>query len=131
MARMRLLLNCVIAFAALAYGLDHGPTGISQAAASTDPGSLISMSMDSQVGVLLDEIPAGALRDAAAANALAQGSDFWTSRAARQTKLAFYRLVFRGFYYPNYKNNQKGPLPLPHESKWNIHLTGPAQRVTT
>ena len=55
---------------------------------AADPGSLISMSMDSQVGVLLDEIPAGTLRDAAAANALAQGPDFWTARAARQTKLA-------------------------------------------
>ena len=54
---------------------------------AADPGSLISMSMDSQVGVLLDEIPAGILRDAAAANALAQGADFWTARAARQTKL--------------------------------------------
>ena len=98
---------------------------------AADPGSLISMSMDSQVGVLLDEIPAGTLRDAAAANALAQGPDFWTARAARQTKLAYYRLVFRGEFYPNFKNNQKGPLPLPDKSKWNILLTGPAHRVTT
>jgi hypothetical protein len=96
-----------------------------------DPGSLISMSMNSQVGVLLDEIPAGPLRDAAAAKALAQGAAFWTARAARQTKLAYYRLVFRGFYYPNYKSNQKGPLPLPDQSKWNITLTGPVQRFTT
>jgi len=100
-------------------------------AAATDPGALISMSMNSTVGVLLDEIPAGALRDTAAANALAQGSDFWAARAARQTKLAYYRLVFRGEYYPNYKSNQKGPLPLPDKSKWNIVLTGPVQRVTT
>ena len=125
----------MLAFTALVCGLDVALNlGTSQAAgngASADPGSLISMSIDSQVGVLLDEIPAGALRDAAAANALAQGSNFWTARAARQTKLAFYRLVFRGEYYPNYKNNQKGPLPLPDKSKWNIALTGPAQRMGT
>src|SRR5260221_13538120 len=135
MARVRLLLICVIAFAVLVCGLDAASNlGTSQAAAngaSTDPGSLISMSIDSQVGVLLDEIPAGTLRDAAAANALAQGADFWTARAARQTKLAYYRLVFRGEFYPNFKNNQKGPLPLPDKSKWNILLTGPAHRVTT
>jgi hypothetical protein len=101
------------------------------AAATADPGALISVSMSTQVGVLLDEIPAGPLRDAAAANAVAQPDSAWVDRAARQTKLAYYRLVFRGEYYPNWKNNQKGPLPLIDRSKWNVALTGPAQRFTT
>src|SRR5262249_56345142 len=102
-----------------------------KATAGVDPGALIKADMTSQVAVLLDEIPAGALRDAAAANAMAQPDSAWVDRAARQTKLSYYRLVFRGSYYPNFKYNQKGPLPLVDRSKWNIAMTGPAQRVTT
>jgi hypothetical protein len=38
------------------------------------------MDMTSTVGVLLDEIPAGPLREQAAAEALAQLAAFWNSR---------------------------------------------------
>jgi lysyl oxidase len=116
---------------ALAILSAFASTLFAQAVFAADPGALISMSMNSTVGILLDEIPAGVLRDAAAANALAQGSDFWAARAARQTNLAYYRLVYRGEFYPNYKNNQKGPLPLPDKSKWSVNVTGPALRYTT
>ena len=97
------------------------------ATAKPPPGAMIEMSMRSTVGVLLDEIPAGALRDRAAANALAKGPAFWLGRASRQVRLTSYYLVFRGSFYPtpNY-----GPLPLPPESVWNLQLHGAAHRTT-
>src|SRR5262245_36162920 len=53
-------------------GLSTRPAdGGADAAASTDPGALIAVSMSSTVGVLLDEIPE-AVRDDAAARVLAQ-----------------------------------------------------------
>ena len=47
---------------------------------SSPAGALIQMTSSSTVGVLLDEIPVGPLREAAAANALAKSSDFWIAR---------------------------------------------------
>ncbi len=85
------------------------------------------MNMRSTVGVLLDEIPAGRLRDAAAADALAKGESFWTDRAARQARLTSYRLVFRPGFYPAADN--KGPLPLPPRSAWSIELRGVPHRA--
>ena len=49
---------------------------------------------------------------------------FWVERAKRQVRLTFYRLVFRGFYYPP----GKGPLPLPPKSGWQILLNGRPRR---
>src|SRR5262245_25342391 len=62
-------------------------------------GALIKMELTSQVAVLLDEIPAGPMREAAAADALAKPASFWSDRAARQTRLTYYKLVFRGGYH--------------------------------
>jgi hypothetical protein len=94
---------------------------------ATDPGALISMSMKGTVGVLLDEIPAGQWRETAAQDALQrQGNDpFWVERAKRQVRLTFYRLVFRGFYYPP----GKGPLPLPPKSGWQIVINDIPRRA--
>src|SRR4051812_32957990 len=89
-------------------------------------GALVKMGLTSSVGVLLDDIPAGPLREAAAANALAQPTAFWTDRARRQVRLTFYRLVFRGQYYsPDWSNNPhtRGPLPLPDQSVWRVALS--------
>jgi hypothetical protein len=111
---------------------DPDPADEIESAASAD-GSLIKMEMSSQVGVLLDEIPAGAQRDAAAAEALAKPSSFWIERAKRQVRLTYYRLVFRGLYYnSDWSNNGKsyGPLPLPDKAIWNVKLTGKARRAT-
>ena len=93
-------------------------------AASGQAGSLVQMRMQSTVGLLLDEIPTGALRDAAAQTALQSGDDFWVARAQRQIRLADYRLVFRGGYY----TEPKGRLPLPSKTVWNITLHGKPQR---
>ena len=53
--------------------------------ASADPGALVRMEMSSTVGLLLDEIPAGPLREQAAAEALARPAGFWIEpgRSAR------------------------------------------------
>lgn len=102
------------------------------AAATPAPGALVTMQMTSTVGVLLDEVPAGALREQAAANALAKGDDFWLARARNQVRLMGYRLVFRGFYYPapGGKNPKTyGPLPLTPPEKWNLSRLGAPRRA--
>jgi len=94
------------------------------AAGVTAPGALVRMQMSSKVGLLLDEIPAGPLRDRAAETALSAGDAFWIEKAQRQIRLASYRLVFRGSYY----DDPKGPLPLPPKSVWNVSLKGKPHR---
>jgi hypothetical protein len=93
------------------------------------------MTSSSTVGVLLDEIPAGPLREAAAANALAKSSDFWIARAKDQVRLMSYRLVFRSGFHNTSSGtmpNSYGPLPLPPQrDKWKVTLNGPASRDTT
>src|SRR5438876_522093 len=81
----------------LIVGCAQEQTG-TQAAGETT-GALVHMEMSSSVAVLLDEIPVGPQREAAAAEALAQNTKFWTDRAARQVRLTYYKLVFRGQYY--------------------------------
>ena len=114
---------------------DHGGIGVLLAAAlilaslpatAAPPaaGALVEMQMQSTVGVLLDEIPAGALRDRAAETSRRVGEAFWIERAQRQIRLASYRLVFRGAYY----TDPKGPLPLPPKSVWNLSLKGKPHR---
>ncbi len=123
-----------IVFASAVVGCGSAPvsdtsesTSKEQEALSSDPGALIKMEMQSTVGVLLDEIPAGPQREAAANQALARGRQFWIDRALRQVKLSAYRLVFRGDYYAK----SKGPLPLTPISTWTIDPVGSAHRVTT
>ena len=88
----------------LAFGVDAllllPTTAQAQAPAAAPPaGALIRMDMGSAVGVELDDIPAGAAREAAAAWALSQGNDFWQKRASTQINLTYYHLVFRSFFY--------------------------------
>lgn len=98
-------------------------SGTSQSAGE---GALVRVEMSSKVAVLLDEIPAGRLRDAAAHEALAASTADWTERATRQVKLFNYRLVFRGGFY----GGTKGSLPLPPESVWKIEFDGRPKRTT-
>src|SRR5262249_49583347 len=106
-------LSCLVMFLAA--------TLFNTAALATPSGAIIRMTMNSTVGVLLDELPAGSAREQAATNALAKGSDFWIARARHQIRLMNYRLVFRGqFYSSDWSNNPhaRGPLPLPPVSVW-------------
>src|SRR5262245_44805721 len=123
----------VPALAALAAGScagepPQGPVPTDEAApesSSPQPGALIQMGRDGAVGVLLDEIPAGPMRDAAAAEALAQSAAFWKDRAARQTRLTQYRLMYRRMFH----EDPKGPLPLPAQREiWDIQILGAPRR---
>lgn len=91
----------------------------------TDPGALIHITMQSQVGVLLDELPP-AMRDQAAQNLQTQSQDFWLERANRQTQLTMYRLNFRNYIYEG-----KGQLPLPPAVLWQFELdpAGPTRQT--
>lgn len=89
--------------------------------------------MSARVAVLLDDVPAGPLREAAASDALAESRSFWIARAARQVRLTYYRLVFRSAYYSSNGSSNPhthGPLPLPPREVWNIALAGAPHRVT-
>lgn len=88
-------------------------------------GALVRVSMASQVGVLLDEIPAE-MRDIVAADLLAQPEEEWLARAMRQVRLTRNRLNFRNFIYAG-----KGQLPLPPTELWDIRLNadGPTRQI--
>jgi hypothetical protein len=86
-------------------------------------GALVSVKMNSQVGVLLDEIPESE-RDRAAASLMSKHRDFWIQRTEDQIRLMTYRLVFRNGYY---ENGSKGALPLPPIEIWNIQFRAAPQ----
>jgi hypothetical protein len=88
-----------------------------------DPGSLVRTTMQSNVGVVLDELPAS-MRSRVAASLVAKPASFWKDRAATQLRLTVYRLVFRQFFY----SASRSALPLPPEPTWNITLTAPPTR---
>lgn len=90
------------------------------------PGALVNMTMESTVGVVLDEVPQTE-REKFASALLAKPASFWEDRARRQIKLSSLRLSFRNAYYPK---GTKWQLPLPPEEQWSIVLHGsPARKV--
>ena len=95
------------------------------ARAATDPGALVRLDTAASVSVLLDEIPAGRLRDSAASEALQKDAAFWKARVQRQLDLMTYRLVFRAGFYPG---ESRGAMPLPPRETWKITLVGKAKR---
>jgi hypothetical protein len=138
MIRRLLLLSLVavlpaglIASACKGGGGGSGTTGsLGGQAPVGDPGALIDATMDSQVGVVLDEVPAS-IRDRVAQALIARPADFWTARAITQAKLTTYRLVFRQLYYPLTPDGDptKDSLPLPLPAGWKITLSGTPQRT--
>lgn len=97
-----------------------------------DPGALIKVSMTSQVGVVLDELPP-AMRDKVAQNLEAKADAFWVARAKAQANMTRYRLAFRNDYY---LEGSKAQLPLPPDALWTITFkptaggAGKARRTT-
>ncbi|MBK8900168.1 MAG: hypothetical protein IPM53_03205 [Anaerolineaceae bacterium] len=87
-----------------------------------EEGALVGLTMNSQVGILLDEYPEG-IRDAVAETLAAESEAFWIELAQRQVALTYNRLHFRPFFYAD-----KGQLPLPPQSLWHIELTGEPER---
>lgn len=91
---------------------------------AADPGALIDVTMESRVGVVLDEFPAS-MRDRAAAFFLAKPTSFWEQRARRQTRMTYYRLAFRQFFY-----DDKLQLPLPPDDGLQYEFAGAPRRDT-
>ena len=89
----------------------------------TDPGALVSVSTDSTIGVLLDEIPSS-IREDLASDLLKKSNNFWVERAKTQLRLANYRLVYRTDFY----EEEKQSLPLSPESVWEIEIKGTPHR---
>jgi len=122
-------------FAGLLCIIAVNDTSQAQTPQSSPAGALTQMTSNATVGVLLDEIPAGPLREAAAANALAESSDFWIARAKDQVRLMSYRLIFRSGFHKTSSGTSSdsfGPLPLPPQrDKWQVTLNGAARRDTT
>ena len=81
-------------------------------------GALIGLTLNSTVGVLLDELPAGE-RDRIAAEILQRPSTYWDNLAREQVRLTYNRLHFRPFFY----DHQKWQLPLPPKALWQIELS--------
>lgn len=118
------LTSGMVLTACAAPGADFTESGhdtTSSPSPSAQPGALIRLEMGSRVGVLLDEIPEGPLRETAAFEASHRGADFWTRRAKMQARLMTYRLVFRSGFYPS--DPPRGPLPLPAQDElWTVHF---------
>lgn len=92
-------------------------------------GALIEVTLDSRVGVVLDEIPRRQ-RAAAAAYYIAKGNQFWRERAVAQALHTTYRLTYRGFFYD--EEPPKAMLAMPPKELWKVELKpGGARRVTT
>ncbi|HET7538870.1 MAG TPA: lysyl oxidase family protein [Polyangiaceae bacterium] len=101
-------------------GSDAGAGGAAGAVAGdADPGALVHVTATSQVGVLLDEVPA-AIRERVASALLAKPSSFYEARARRQLTLSTYRLNFRAAFYE--EDSGKNQLPLPPPEVQAIHF---------
>jgi hypothetical protein len=114
---MRRLLVALLACALPACGDNDEPAPVQ------DPGALVEVTIESRVGVLLDELPEAA-REALAADLLAQPASFWEARARRQIEATNYRLIYRNFY-----GEGIGQLPLPPVEQWQVTAQA-AQRTT-
>jgi hypothetical protein len=116
---MRIAWPCLL-FAAAACTETANEPELATTSSSSTSGALVKMHMHATTGVLLDDLPKGTLRDAAATEALARNTQFWIDKATRQARLTYYKLVFRGQYYAK---GTKGPLPLPPKDVWHVTLT--------
>jgi hypothetical protein len=110
-------------------GLAHATEADEAAAARSAAGALVEVSMNSRVGVVLDEVPL-AQRGALASFYANKPAQFWKDRAAAQLKHTNYRLTYRQFYYE--ESPPRAMLALPPQSLWKIDLKpGGARRITT
>jgi hypothetical protein len=96
-----------------AGGSDDSTAGAAGAAGSNaDPGALIHVTANSQVGVLLDELPES-MRERVAKALLAKPDSFYEARARQQLTLSTYRLNFRASFYEEDSGKSQLPLPPP------------------
>src|SRR5262249_18206235 len=85
-------------------------------------GALVQVDLSSQVGVVLDDLPAAKRADVAQW-LLSQGTDYWKARAIRPITMTNSRLYFPYSYVSN-----QGALPLPDPSLWTFSF-GTARRA--
>lgn len=102
----------------LSPALTPSPGGLTITSPTDRPGALIRLTMNSTVGVLLDEIPQES-RGRVATTLLQNPDDYWQNLARQQVQLTYNRLHFRPFFY----GMLKGQLPLPPDSVWKIALS--------
>ena len=115
-----------IAVAAVAVaGVSAGGSFAFETTSARDPGALVRTTLASQVGVVLDEIPAP-MRARVASALIGKPTSFWVERARAQLRLTTYRLVYRQSFY----DTKKHALPLPPEPKWQIRLVGTPRRYS-
>ena len=101
-----------------------------EAALRAAPGALVEVTLDSRVGVVLDEIPQSQ-RAAAASYYLNKPNQFWKDRASLQARHTNYRLTYRHLFYAD-SDPPKGMMAMPPQELWRIDLKpGGAKRVTT
>ncbi len=86
-----------------------------------DPGALLSVSLESDVGVVLNEVPLSE-RGRIAAQLLAKPASFWRARAQWQVEHTSYRLIYRGFFYGpgTGGGGSRQMLPITKPEEWNI-----------
>lgn len=95
-----------------------------------DPGALVRVTTQSQVGVLLEDFPE-ASRDRIAEELLAKPASFWIDRAKWQLRLTSPRLVYRKYYFDESEWDSKNALPLPSEEVWRITIDEAGATRTT
>ena len=104
----------------------HTPIPPTLTPTAAGPGALVGLQMDSQVGILLDEIPEDE-RDRVTEELLNRPDEYWESLAKQQVLLTYNRLHFRSFFY----ERLKWQLPLPPQSLWEVELSAEGPRRTT
>ena len=93
--------------------LMHSDSGVSLSS-TADPGALVKTSMESTVGVVLDELSFNQ-RERLVAILKKKPESFWKDRAIRQIRLTSHRLNFGG-------TGMKKQSPLPPEQLWHVAI---------
>lgn len=115
-------------------GIDVGPSDSSPGDATSDavpppppdagpddPGALVGLTLQSVVGVVLDDLPES-IRDRAAEVVLAEPRDVWIARARAQISSTRLRLTYRRYFALLDSGEFKAQLPLPPAEQWEIEL---------
>jgi hypothetical protein len=91
-----------------------------EAALRAAAGALVEVTLESRVGVVLDEIPQSQ-RAAAASYYLNKPNQFWKDRASLQARHTNYRLTYRHLFYAD-SDPPKGMMAMPPQELWRIDL---------
>ncbi len=97
------------------------------ATAPGEPGALVAVSLESTVGILLDDVPE-AWRERAAEEALAHDEAFWRARIERQLVATRLRLSYRRWFWQR-MGYVKHQLPLPPPARRELEVGAP-ERMT-